>query len=255
VIGPRQSERQVGAARRLVDLPMLAAPTPSELEAELEQREAELAGLRAAGAGRERTNPIRYHVSWLRRMIAHGDGLAQWRTSRGEVWAARVGDCAVVGAPGEIFSEIGREVRERSPFGTTLFAGYCQGILGYVATPEEHPHGGYEPAVAQRGYDHPAPFAPEAAAMIVDAALDALDELAGRGLRHVLLEGGPSLLGTALAAGVVDEMAMTIAPTVVGGDFPRIVAGPPLAAPDGVALRPHLLVEEAGTLLGLWRVR
>lgn len=83
----------------------------------------------------------------------------------------------------------------------------------------------------------------------------ALDELAGRGLRHVLLEGGPSLLGTALAAGVVDEMAMTIAPTVVGGDFPRIVAGPPLAAPDGVALRPHLLVEEAGTLLGLWRVR
>lgn len=174
-----QPAQALGAARRLVDLPMLAAPTLSELEAELEQREAELAGLRAAGAGRERTNPIRYHVSWLRRMIAHGDGLAQWRTSRGEVWAARVGDCAVVGAPGEIFSEIGREVRERSPFGTTLFAGYCQGILGYVATPEEHPHGGYEPAVAQRGYDHPAPFAPEAAAMIVDAALDALDELAG----------------------------------------------------------------------------
>lgn len=83
----------------------------------------------------------------------------------------------------------------------------------------------------------------------------ALDALSDRGLRHVLLEGGPSLLGTALAAGVVDEMAMTIAPTVVGGDFRRIVTGPPLGAPDGVALRPHLLVEEAGTLLGLWRVR
>ncbi len=83
----------------------------------------------------------------------------------------------------------------------------------------------------------------------------ALDALAGRGLRRVLLEGGPSLLGTALAAGVVDEMALTLAPTVVGGDFPRIVSGPPLGAPEGVALRPHLLVEEAGTLLGLWRVR
>ncbi|MGG5258816.1 dihydrofolate reductase family protein [Phycicoccus avicenniae] len=83
----------------------------------------------------------------------------------------------------------------------------------------------------------------------------ALDVLAERGLRHVLLEGGPSLLGTALAAGVVDEMALTLAPTVVGGDFPRIVAGPPVHAPDGVALRPHLLVEESGTLLGLWRVR
>ncbi|MBD3783523.1 MAG: dihydrofolate reductase family protein [Micrococcales bacterium] len=83
----------------------------------------------------------------------------------------------------------------------------------------------------------------------------ALDRLAERGLRHVLLEGGPSLLGTALAAGAVDELAVTVAPVVVGGDFPRIVTGPALAAPDGVALRPHLLVEEGGTLLGLWRVR
>ncbi len=91
-----------------------------------------------------------------------------------------------------------------------------------------------------------------------DDAVDlgaALDALAGLGMRRVLLEGGPSLLGSALAAGVVDEMALTLAPTVVGGDFPRIVAGPPLGAPGGVALRPHLLVEEAGTLLGLWRVR
>lgn len=84
---------------------------------------------------------------------------------------------------------------------------------------------------------------------------EALDRLAERGLRHVLVEGGPSLLGTALAAGVVDEMALTTAPVVVGGDFPRIVGGPALAAPDGVALRPHLLLEESGTLLGLWRVR
>ena len=83
----------------------------------------------------------------------------------------------------------------------------------------------------------------------------ALDALAGRGLRHVLVEGGPSLLGTALAAGVVDELALSLVPTVVGGDFPRIVGGPPLDLPDGVVARPHLLLEEAGTLLGLWRVR
>ncbi|NHA67689.1 dihydrofolate reductase family protein [Phycicoccus flavus] len=83
----------------------------------------------------------------------------------------------------------------------------------------------------------------------------ALDRLAERGLRHVLVEGGPSLLGTALAAGVLDELAMTLPPLVVGGDGPRIVTGAPLAPPDGVAARPHLLLEESGTLLGLWRVR
>lgn len=91
-----------------------------------------------------------------------------------------------------------------------------------------------------------------------DDAVDlpvALDALAERGLVHVLVEGGPSLLGAALAAGVVDEMAVTLPPVVVGGDGPRIVAGPPLAAPDGLPARPHLLVEEAGTLLGLWRLR
>lgn len=83
----------------------------------------------------------------------------------------------------------------------------------------------------------------------------AVDALAERGLTRLLVEGGPSLLGTALEAGIVDELAVTVVPTVVGGDFPRIVGGPPLQAPDGVTLRPHLLLEESGTLLGLWRVQ
>lgn len=88
----------------------------------------------------------------------------------------------------------------------------------------------------------------------VDLAL-ALDRLAERGLRHVLVEGGPSLLGTALAAGVVDELATTLAPVVVGGDGPRIVTGAPLSPPAGLAVRPHLVLEESGTVLALWRVR
>ena len=83
----------------------------------------------------------------------------------------------------------------------------------------------------------------------------ALDALAARGLRHVVCEGGPTLLSTMLAAGVLDEMALTLAPTVVGGAGPRVTDGAPLNPPDGIPLRPHLLLEEAGTLLGLWRVR
>jgi len=85
----------------------------------------------------------------------------------------------------------------------------------------------------------------------LSAAVGALADL---GLRHLLCEGGPSLFSSALAAGIVDELALTLAPTVVGGEAHRITAGPPLHAPEGVALRPRLLVEEAGTVLGLWRV-
>jgi hypothetical protein len=97
--------------------------------------------------------------------------------TRGEIWAARLGDCAVVGTPGEIFGEIGAAVREASPAATTIFAGYCGGVLGYVATPEEYPHGGYEPAVSHRGYGHPAPFSPDVAGIIRDTSVRLLEGL------------------------------------------------------------------------------
>ena len=83
----------------------------------------------------------------------------------------------------------------------------------------------------------------------------ALDALSGLGLRHVLCEGGPTLLSAALAAGVVDEVALSLVPAVVGGDGTRITRGAALGDVHGIPLAPRLLVEEAGTLLGLWRVR
>jgi riboflavin-specific deaminase-like protein len=53
----------------------------------------------------------------------------------------------------------------------------------------------------------------------------ALDQLADRGLHHVLCEGGPHLLGSLVAAGRLDELCLTVAPLLVGGSAGRIVAG------------------------------
>lgn len=83
--------------------------------------------------------------------------------------------------------------------------------------------------------------------------VDAVARLAARGLTGVLCEGGPSLLSAALAQGVVDELALTLAPTVVGGDASRLVAGPLLGGAGGVSMRLHALLEDDGTLLALWR--
>ncbi|MDO5736074.1 MAG: pyrimidine reductase family protein [Propionibacteriaceae bacterium] len=47
-------------------------------------------------------------------------------------------------------------------------------------------------------------------------------DLVSRGLVHVQAEGGPSLFGSFLAAGVVDELCVTLAPTLVAGDSGRI---------------------------------
>jgi riboflavin biosynthesis pyrimidine reductase len=50
----------------------------------------------------------------------------------------------------------------------------------------------------------------------------ALAEFAARGLRSVLSEGGPGLLGALAEADLVDEACVTLSPMLVAGDAPRI---------------------------------
>lgn len=65
------------------------------------------------------------------------------------------------------------------------------------------------------------------------AALPA--ELAGRGMPRMHAEGGPSLFGACIAAGIVDELCLTLAPSLEAGTAPRI-AHAPVAAPTGMTL-------------------
>ncbi len=70
--------------------------------------------------------------------------------------------------------------------------------------------------------------------------------LGTRGLRRVLTEGGPTLLSAFVEADLLDELCLTIAPSVVGGTGPRITAGP-----GGVSGRmrcAHVLTDESGYL-------
>lgn len=53
----------------------------------------------------------------------------------------------------------------------------------------------------------------------------ALDLLAQRGLLRVLTEGGPAVLGMFVEQNLLDEMCLTVAPTLVGGGSARIVSG------------------------------
>ncbi len=54
----------------------------------------------------------------------------------------------------------------------------------------------------------------------------AVAELVKRGLPHILSEGGPHLFGSLLAADLVDELCLTLAPKIVGPGAGRIVDGP-----------------------------
>jgi riboflavin-specific deaminase-like protein len=78
----------------------------------------------------------------------------------------------------------------------------------------------------------------------------ALAELAARGADVVTCEGGPRLNGDLLAADLVDEWDLTIAPDLVGNSSERASTGPRLAAPRGFRL--DRLLEGDGLLLGRW---
>ncbi|MFJ6937817.1 pyrimidine reductase family protein [Streptomyces sp. NPDC101132] len=75
--------------------------------------------------------------------------------------------------------------------------------------------------------------------------------LAERGLRRQLTEGGPRLLGQFVAAGVLDELCLTVSPTLTAGDAQRISSGPSVAVPHRLELA--ALLEEAGFLFTRYR--
>ena len=79
-----------------------------------------------------------------------------------------------------------------------------------------------------------------------------LDE--SHGIRSVLCEGGPTLNSYLFAAGLVDELFLTLNPKAVGGAAAlTIVAGRELVEPAELAL--VSLAEGDGDLFTRWRVR
>jgi riboflavin biosynthesis pyrimidine reductase len=71
-----------------------------------------------------------------------------------------------------------------------------------------------------------------------------------RGIRSVLSEGGPHLHDQMQADGLVDDLFLTIAPKLSGGEAPRIVEGP---LPGVVDLELAWLLEEDGELFARYR--
>lgn len=71
-----------------------------------------------------------------------------------------------------------------------------------------------------------------------------------RGVRALLCEGGPGLHNQLEGAGVVDDLFLTIAPKLAGGEAPRIIEG---ELPAVAALRLGWLLEEEGELFLRYR--
>lgn len=100
-----------------------------------------------------------------------------------ELSAVRIGETALLTFPGEFFVEILLEIRKRSPFPVTMFAGLANDYIGYVPTADADASSGYE-VVASR-------VIPAAAGILADAGAALLKDL------YTQAHAGPATTGRA----------------------------------------------------------
>ncbi len=92
-----------------------------------------------------------------------------------ELQVLALDDIALISLPGEIFFEIGEEIRRRSPFAVTFPVGYANGAIGYVPTQAEVPFGGYE-VIQARARRHGLFARDDADTALIDYTLAALTQ-------------------------------------------------------------------------------
>jgi hypothetical protein len=85
------------------------------------------------------------------------------------VQALRVGDLGIVGIPGELFAELGLEIKRRSPFRQTCVIELANDSVGYLPARRAFEEGGYEVVSS--------PFTPGAGEVLVETALKLLHRL------------------------------------------------------------------------------
>lgn len=158
------------SARSNVELPALTFATVGEGKEALAALSEEVARLRARNPNGGALWWAEHRLEGARRRLESLQERIPLPPINAEMAAVRIGNAALVTAPGEIFTETGMSVTSASPFTTTLFTGYTNGVVGYVPTAEAYAEGGYEVTHACR-------VDPGAAALIERTAVDLLRSL------------------------------------------------------------------------------
>jgi N-acylglucosamine 2-epimerase len=86
------------------------------------------------------------------------------------------GHSAADSVTGEPLVELALDI-ERRAAPPVVVVGYANGVPGYIPHRSAYAEGGYEPCEAHRFYGRPAAFAPEAAELLVEEALRAIEHL------------------------------------------------------------------------------
>ena len=166
---------RLAVCSREVEFPLLPHPTLEEIQSLIQRTEADIERAIANGATESELRVLRFHgLNWARRIKKELQGGEPRKSERGTIHAIRIGDGAIITGPGEMFTEIGLAVKERSPAEVTLYAGYTNGEISYFPTAAEYPRGGYEPTYGHKPYGLPSQVSPECERMLVETSVELL---------------------------------------------------------------------------------
>ena len=155
---------------RVVELRLPLRPQPPVVEAEARLRDAQrtLQALVARGAPDAEIEAATFVTKRANMTLTRARTFGGRTEYPVDLYLLRLGPVVLAAVANEPFAEIGLAVKAGSPFPYTWFGGYVGGWGGYIPTAEEYPRGGYEVETS--------PFAPEAAARLVEGTLGALRE-------------------------------------------------------------------------------
>lgn len=168
----------LSAAAEEVEFPLLPLPSLEEVIAARERSEKEIQEAEARGAQESELRILRFHgLIWARRTEAEIRSGSPRKSARGSIHAVRIGKGVIATGPGEIFTEIGLAVKERSPADVTMYAGYTNGIVTYFPTAAEYPLGGYEPNYGNKPFGLPTQVSPDSERILTQTAVTLIQTL------------------------------------------------------------------------------
>lgn len=161
---------RVRVESRNVELSVRELLTVEEAQAAADEIQAKLDGLKAANAPKAEIEAATFVAKRAYMGLERALTYSGKATAPVELQLFQIGPMVIIGTEGEPFVQIGLDIKSRSPFAGTWFAGYTNGWSGYIPTEEAYPIGGYEVDIT--------PFAPVAANEMVEAAVAMLEDAA-----------------------------------------------------------------------------
>ncbi len=162
-------------AAETLTLPLQPLPTPAELggadhrSGQILTHRRQLSEAEAAGDVVQ-AKVQRAMLGWAEDTLAGARRGDLPTTVQAEFQVIRLDNAILLGVPGEIFSELGKAIKNQAAPRQVTVLGYANNDIGYIPTRQAYAQGGYEIHEAFKFYDYPAALSPEAGDLAQECA-------------------------------------------------------------------------------------